>query len=48
MMSHSALKVHYLPLRPHSPADLKSVAMTELQEKQKKRKKYLVILIIKP
>ncbi len=28
-----------LPLRPHSPADLESVAMTELQEKQEKKKK---------
>lgn len=31
--------VQSLPLRPHSPADLESVAMTELQEKQEKMRK---------
>ena len=28
----------FLPLRPHSPADSESVAMTELQEKKKRHK----------
>lgn len=33
------IKTQYLPVRPHSPADFESVAMTELQEKQEKEKK---------
>lgn len=34
-----------LPLRPHSPADLESLAMTELQEKQEKTNHPIIIII---